>query len=748
MPPGTERAPSAIPQAGPSAGDAPAHARAKQARLATIRLLQILAAAALVLPFLLFCLASFLSYRAAQSLAEERIGRSLDVMSEHALKVFHSLNLALDAIDNRLGLRSDAEVSADGERLHGELRRIVRQLPEVQSIWVFGEGGQPLVITREHPPRPIRDFSNEDYFVGSRDGPPGIYIGGIHKSNSGGQPYFTFNRARRDGAGRFLGVIEMSLLPGDFSKFYSHLATGPGMSFRLVRDDGLVVARFPTEPGDRPLPASNAFKQAVASGAATALYTTQSVADGIERRTGVRRIAGYPAYVSAAIETGAVTREWIGGVALHLIFGVPATAFLFGSLLVVLQRTRRLHAEEDLRLDAEAAMRQTLRLDAVGKLTGGVAHDFNNLLMVIIGNLEAVQRAAASWSERSKERIERASANAMQGAKRAATLTQRLLAFARLHPLDPRPLDLNRLLNDLADFLTRTVGETIAVEIIGAAGLWLVSADQAQLDTALLNLAANARDAMPEGGKLTIETSNTYIDETYGRTHAGIPPGQYVLIAVSDTGTGMSRETAEKAFEPFFTTKPVGQGTGLGLSQVYGFVKQSGGHVKIYSEPNEGTTIKIYLPRLLAGAADETPPEPAEEEDAEQGIGQRILVVEDDHDVRSYVVEALRNIGHEVSEATDGAEALTRFREGRFDLLLTDVVLPGMNGRQLAEALTARWPEMKVLFMTGYSRNAIVHHGRLDPGVNLLQKPVSTAELIRKVREVLRTEARPLEPSS
>ena len=748
MPPGTDRAPSSIPEAGVSPSDAPARPSAKASRLATIRLLQILAAASLLLPLLLFVVASVVSYRAAQSLSEERINRSLDVMSEHSLKVFQSLNLALDAIDNLLGSRADAEISADGERLHGELRRILRQLPEVQSIWVFGESGVPLVITREHPPRPIRDFSTEDYFVGPRDGPPRVYIGGIHASNSGGQPYFTFNRARRDGGGRFLGVVEMSLLPGDFSKFYSHLATGPGLTFRLVRDDGTLLARFPAEQGNQPLPASSAFRQAVASGAATALYTTRSAVDGLERRVGVQRVSGFPVYVSAAIETGEITREWIGGMALHLIFGVPATTFLFGSLLVVLQRTRRLHAEEDLRLDAEAAMRQTLRLDAVGKLTGGVAHDFNNLLMVIIGNLEAVQRAAASWSEKSKERIERASANAMQGARRAATLTQRLLAFARLHPLDPRPLDLNRLLNDLSDFLSRTVGETIAVEIVGAAALWLVSADQAQLETALLNLASNARDAMPEGGKLTVETANTYIDEAYGRANADIHPGQYVLIAVSDTGIGMSRETAEKAFEPFFTTKPVGLGTGLGLSQVYGFVKQSGGHVKIYSEPNEGTTIKIYLPRLLAGAADETPQETPAAEDLEQGIGQRVLVVEDDNDVRSYVVETLRGIGYDVSEASDGAAALSAFKQDRFDLLLTDVVLPGMNGRQLADTLTARSPEMKVLFMTGYSRNAIVHHGRLDPGVNLLQKPVSTAELVRKVREVLRPAARTLESSS
>jgi CheY-like chemotaxis protein len=329
----------------------------------------------------------------------------------------------------------------------------------------------------------------------------------------------------------------------------------------------------------------------------------------------------------------------------------------------------------------------------------------------------------------------------MQGAKRAAALTQRLLAFSRMQPLDPRPLDLNRLLNDLSDFLTRSLGERVSLEVIGAAGLWRVAADQGQLEAALLNLAVNARDAMPAGGKLTIETSNAYIDEAYCRANVEVRPGQYVLIAVSDTGTGMPQEAVEKAFEPFFTTKPVGHGTGLGLSQVYGFVKQSGGHLKIYSELGEGTTVKIYLPRLIADIPVKDKAEKAETAVADPGSGERILVVEDDNDVRDYVVEALRGLNYSVREAADAEQALSLIEGQQFDLLLTDVILPGMNGRQLADQLTASRSGMKVLFMTGYSRNAIVHQGRLDPGVQMLQKPVTSAELAKKIREVLGSSA-------
>jgi signal transduction histidine kinase/CheY-like chemotaxis protein len=384
------------------------------------------------------------------------------------------------------------------------------------------------------------------------------------------------------------------------------------------------------------------------------------------------------------------------------------------------------------RFEAEERLRQSQKLEAVGQLTGGVAHDFNNLLTVIIGNLEIAQQNLSSWSKEAEEYVRRAIANAMGGAQRATALTQRLLAFARRQPLAPTPINVNGLVLGLSEFIRRTLGEDVELEVVGSAGLWQVEADQAELEAAILNLVVNARDAMRGGGKLSVETSNAFLDEAYCRDYLDIKPGQYVLIAVTDTGRGMDKQTIDRAFEPFFTTKEAGQGTGLGLSQVYGFVKQSNGHVKIYSEPDEGTTVKIYLPRLLGGAPEPAPREP---EAASGDAGETVLVVEDDADVRAYVVEVLRRLGYRVLEAKDGPSALAS--DGPIDLLLTDVVLPGMNGRQLSDAMKARQPDLKVLFMTGYSRNAIVHQGRLDPGVELIQKPLSQGVLAAKIRSIL-----------
>ena len=380
-------------------------------------------------------------------------------------------------------------------------------------------------------------------------------------------------------------------------------------------------------------------------------------------------------------------------------------------------------------------MRQAQKMEAIGQLTGGIAHDFNNLLQVISGNLYLLQLRV---EKRSYSDLGRLIERGILGTQRAATLTQRLLAFSRRQPLDPKALDINRLVNGMSDLLQRSLGETISIETILAAGLWRSFADASELENALLNLAVNARDAMPKGGKLTIETANAWLDDAYAATNEEAAPGQYVMIAVSDTGTGMTSEVIAKAFEPFFTTKEAGQGTGLGLSQVYGFVRQSGGHVKIDSKPNEGTTVRIYMPRLV-GEPNEKINQAARSPLLAGTKEEVILVVEDDADVRINTTTMLRELGYGVLEASDGPGAL-RIVEGRsdVDLLFTDIGLPGgLNGRELADKARLQMPQLKVLFTSGYARSAIVHQGRLDPGVELLSKPFTLAQLSAKIRQIL-----------
>ena len=350
---------------------------------------------------------------------------------------------------------------------------------------------------------------------------------------------------------------------------------------------------------------------------------------------------------------------------------------------------------------AEEALRQASKMEAIGQLTGGIAHDFNNLLTVVIGNLDSVQRRAV---EGASDRLKRAADNAMAGAKRAAALTQRLLAFARRQPLDPKPTDLNRLVKSMIDLLTRTLGERIEIQTVFGAGLWRVEIDPNQLESALLNLVLNARDAMPDGGKLTIETSNTFIDELYVAKTGEMAVGQYAVLAVSDTGHGMSADVLAHVFEPFFTTKPVGQGSGLGLPQVYGFVKQSGGHIKLYSEVGSGTTVKIYLPRFSRDVEEES--DATEAEPIVDGSrNESVLVVEDEAAVREYSCEILRELGYRVLEARDGDQALQVLeREPNIDVLFTDVGLPGMTGRELADKAREMRPGLKVLFTTGYAQ--------------------------------------------
>ncbi|HVJ40921.1 MAG TPA: CHASE3 domain-containing protein [Dongiaceae bacterium] len=382
----------------------------------------------------------------------------------------------------------------------------------------------------------------------------------------------------------------------------------------------------------------------------------------------------------------------------------------------------------------EEQVRQLQKMEAIGQLTGGIAHDFNNMLAVIIGSLDLVLRG---MPEAEQPKARRHVTNAREAANRASLLTARLLAFSRQQALSPLPIDPNKLLSGVSEMLRRTLGEMIEIETVLSGGIWLINADKTQLESSVVNLALNARDAMPDGGRLTIETANADLDERYAKAHLEVVPGQYVMISITDTGLGMSKEVMEHAFDPFFTTKGPGKGTGLGLSQVFGFVKQSQGHIKIYSEVGHGTTIKIYLPRHLgSGEASQVLTSNARLPRAK--ASEIILVVEDEEQVRNVTVDALVELGYRVITAASPDEALKLLEQhSDVSLLFTDVVMPGMSGRVLADKAQAMLPTLPVLYTTGYTRNAIVHNGILDAGTAYLAKPFTIDQLAAKIRDIL-----------
>ncbi|MER9399611.1 CHASE3 domain-containing protein [Mesorhizobium sp. M0615] len=547
------------------------------------------------------------------------------------------------------------------------------------------------------------------------------------------------------------------LLTGEKSYLQPYRQAVDAIPGQLARIDGM------TAPDDELVQQINHVKDALSQNQAElaetiALYDRGDAAKALELvRSGqgkaamdqirasmdtIRRIGG--AAIAARDAHTDRVENWlrIGSIAALLAI------FLLGAYTVRLSRRRfravaiaqeelmrkniELGNEIQTREKAESQIRQMQKMEAVGQLTGGIAHDFNNMLAVIISAMNLAQRKLARGEHDIIKFIEAAT----DAATRAANLTSRLLAFSRQQPLAPQVVDANRLVTGMSDLLRRALGETIRIETVLAGGLWKTHADPSQLENAILNLAVNARDAMGEDGKMTIETANSHLDEGYAATHAEVKAGQYVMIAVSDTGPGMPADVMERAFEPFFTTKPVDKGTGLGLSQVFGFVKQSGGHVKIYSEPGQGTTIRIYLPRFFgpeeAAISSERAGNPA------VPVTETILVVEDDPRVRASTTDAMRELGYTVIHAASGQEALEKLSDNPgVALMFTDIVMPVMNGRKLAEEALARMPKLKVIFTTGFTRNAVVHNGVLDHDVHFLAKPFTIEQLAAKLRDVL-----------
>ncbi|MCW2235671.1 ATP-binding protein [Azospirillum canadense] len=717
--------------------------------------------ASVVLPLAIF--AGVAAYDRARILeaAEESLARTADILREHALRVVEIQDLVLRQVDRRVAGLSWEEIGRS-EEVHRFLRDLDQGLEPVDSIWLTAPDGVTVSGSRFFPAsRP--DVGHREHFAALRGGGTDLVISRAFRENATGENVFVVARRRTpthgagaDGAapGTFDGVVAVSVKADTLLRLYRETAPHQNHSVGLVRADGVFLIRDAEvpPPDGAPQLASGNFRAAVAQRPDVGIFTGTSAIDGVTRIVAYRKVGAYPLHILVAAGTDAVLQPWrqhtlilgllCGGASLSLVLMTLLALRRTGRERAALQRLEQEAAKREL---AEAALLQSQKLEAIGKLTGGIAHDFNNLLTAIIGSLETIRsRAAGGAPPNVFADLAGPLDIASQGANRAANLTQRLLAFARQQPLNRSAEDLNLLVEGMEPLLRRSLTESTVLETALGDGLWLTSCDPVQVETALLNLVINARDAMPGGGRLSVRTANVRLDGAQAAAVGDVTPGDYVRLSVSDTGTGMTADVLARAFDPFFTTKPVGQGTGLGLSQVYGIVRQCGGTARILSGTGEGTTVELYLPRLLReDTVTATPvPAPAPRPDgvAEADGPARILLVEDEAIVRFVAAEALREAGYEVEEAEDADSALALIEgAGVFQLMLTDVGLPGLNGRQLAEMAHRLRPAMKTVFMTGYA--GVAGEPSVAVGAPLLAKPFTPDALLRKVRQTLDEDA-------
>ncbi|WP_210252979.1 hybrid sensor histidine kinase/response regulator, partial [Beijerinckia sp. L45] len=712
-----------------------------------------LLAMSIVLPLLLFGLAAWQNRHDVVREAETRVERTTRILHEHALKVFEMHQLMINHINERLH-SLDWSDPADIFDMHQLLAQLARDTRQVSTITITDAEGHATVSSRAYPVDPTINLADLDYFQALKAHEQALpFVSHAVIGRQSGEPVFNIaQRLWSREPGTFGGIVTISVRRAYFEDFYREIEQEYDHLVILTRDDGSVLASEPRNSMTR-LPSNSLFRQALEN-PSNGLLLTPSVLDGTKRIFGYEKIGSYPVVIGFGVTWNAALAPWwrnimgyglVAFLSSLALLGVSGIAMRHSVLEEKATRSWRetaalLQGEMTERQRVEEQLRQAQKMEAIGRLTGGVAHDFNNLLTIVIGSLDLLSRRMRDADPRHQALVR----NAVDGATRAAALTARLLAFSRQHPLDPKPIDANALIAGMSNMMERSLGETVAVEVVLAAGLWTTFADPNQLENALINLSVNALDAMPDGGKLTIETANATLDPGYVARHADLVAGAYVMVSVTDSGTGMSLETVARAFDPFYTTKPVGKGTGLGLSQVYGFTKQSGGHTSIYSEIGHGTSIKLYLPRFTGRRpVDVAAVEAVVEGPALQPVDTTILIVEDDDLVRRFSSAALRESGYKVLEASSGAEGLRQVEaHAEIALLFTDVVLGGtMNGRELAERAVVLRPALPVLFTTGYTKNAIIHQGKLDEGVNFLGKPFTTAALAAKIEALLRTHA-------
>ncbi|MDE5456825.1 response regulator [Bradyrhizobium sp. CSA112] len=696
----------------------------------SLRLLQWMMVASLALPLALFVFASAVSWVSIRETADREIERALDVAHEHALKVFETIDRSLSEVAEIVRGVPDADIIAREQALHLRLKQLVASLPQVKSVWIFDAKGHALVNSLVVPP-PAIDFSDRDYFKSHVAGDIGTYIGEAltPRPPYQGAAFFGVSRRRPSEDGGFAGVLQASVFPEYFENYYARIGREPGSYFALGRTDGAVLARFPAIDRDIRLDPNGPIEKVVAADPTADLVTVTSPTDGIERRLGYRRLAEYPIYVGAGLETSAIRARWLSTVSQHLIFGAPATALLFALLGLALRRTRHLHFEAEKREAAEEALKHGQRLEALGRLTGGVAHDFNNLLTVIRASVDLLRRPDLPEPRRLRY-IDAIS----DTVTRAAKLTGQLLAFARRQTLKPEVFDVGRSVQTLSEMIGTLIGSRIEIVILGPEEPCFVNADAGQFETAIINMAVNARDAMEDRGRLTIAVGMA----ASLPNAAPLPqnPYGYVAVSVADTGIGIPPDQLERIFEPFFTTKQAGHGTGLGLSQVFGFAKQSGGEVVVASEVGKGSIFTLYLPRTAGGG--QSLQMLRADASAIDGRGTSVLLVEDNAEVGQFAADALTDLGYTTRLVGSGAHALEELAAGadRFDVVFTDVVMPGMTGLELAQEIRRRHADLPVVLTSGYS-HVLSEHGSY--GFELLQKPYSVEQLSSALHRVVRS---------
>ena len=705
---------------------------------------------------LLICvigLVSALRLRAHEIAQAERNLKSLDLLlSEETERAIQSADLILRSYQEKIaddGVATPEQMTETQGKLETYilLKSRIAGVPQIAAISILSSTGKIIVSSRSFPPYNF-DLSKRDYFQSSRDGSLGDrFLSEPVNNLADGRWTAYLSRPITSPKGTFLGVAAAAIDLAYFEDLYKALNVGKGGAVSLWRNNGVLMARFP--------PLSGGIGQKFAIRSFTGIlvpnqpvtYSSMASIDGTARIVSTMAAKQYPLVINVTETYDQILQDWrqtAAVIALGSLFCIAAV------LLVMWLVARQFQAFEDLaaaqaargaavaaRDYAEEQLRQAQKLEAVGQLTGGVAHDFNNLLTAVLGNLELLER----HSKTQEPRFIRWVQNALDAARRGAILTQRLLAFSRRQPLSPSATNIADLLVKMSDLLERTLGENIRLQTHLAPGLREADVDPNQLDSTILNIAINARDAMEGRGTLTIEARNVTFADGNQKSRE-VAPGDYILIALTDTGSGIKPDVLNHVFEPFFTTKPLGQGTGLGLSQVYGFVKQSGGHIEIASEVGAGTRVEIYLPCAMASAKTPSVETPTETAGGPPGV-LRVLVVEDDEAVLAYSLETIGELGYETVAAGDAYQALALMEKGQhFDLLFTDVGLPGLNGQELAIRAKVLQPDIKVLFVSGYTHDVIMQDGRLERGVQLLAKPFTSAQFRLKLEQVIAQEQR------